>query len=409
MPPSETPASLPTLCRACLETWPRGLERSGRARDPCPACGLPTLRSHPELFELTTAHIDCDAFYASVEKRDRPELADKPVIIGGGKRGVVTTACYVARQFGPRSAMPMFKALRLCPDAVVIKPDMAKYSAVSRQIRALMDEVTPVVEPLSLDEAYLDLASDVRIDERAPAVALAALAKAVRATVGISISIGLAPNKFLAKLASDLDKPRGYAVIGAAEAEDVLAPMPVGAIHGIGKVTAGKLEARGITEIRQLQAMSDAELRAAFGKFGDRLAQYVRGRDPRIVKSERATKSVSAETTFNDDISDPDLLIERVGRLAERVAERLNAKGYAGRTVVLKLKTSDFQILTRNCQLAMPTQRADLMMAAAVPLIRREADGRRFRLIGIGVSDLSSGDDADPPDLFAAPARKASS
>ncbi|MEO0672634.1 MAG: DNA polymerase IV [Pseudomonadota bacterium] len=395
----------PTLCRACLETWPRGLARSGREQDPCPACSLPTLRSHDELFALTTAHIDCDAFYASVEKRDNPELRDKPLIVGGGRRGVVTTACYIARKFGPRSAMPMFKALELCPDAVVIKPDIAKYRVVSRQIRDLMEELTPVIEPLSLDEAYLDLADDVRLDPRPPAVGLADLAKKVRAHVGISISIGLAPNKFLAKLASDLDKPRGFAVIGAAEAEAVLAPMPVSAIHGIGKVTARKLEARGITEIRQLQAMSDPELRAAFGKFGDRLAHYVRGDDPRVVKTERATKSVSAETTFNDDVADADVLVSRMAPLAERVAARLGEKGYAGRTVVVKLKTSDFQILTRNRQLATPTQRADLMMSVAEPLIRREADGRRFRLIGIGLSDLSPGEEADPPDLFASTPR----
>jgi DNA polymerase-4 len=393
---------LPTLCRACLETWPRGLVRSGTSRDPCPACGLPTLRSHAELFDLAVAHIDCDAFYASVEKRDNPELRDKPVLVGGTSgRGVVTTACYIARQYGPRSAMPMFKAMKLCPDAVVIKPDMAKYRRVSGEIRALMLKLTPVIEPLSLDEAYLDLAADVRCDpDRAPAVLLADLARAVKREVGISISIGLAPNKFLAKLASDLDKPRGFAVIGAREAEAVLAPMPVKKIHGIGPRTAEKLEARGITLISQLQAMTDDELKAQFGRFGDRLAMYVRGRDDRRISADRATKSISGETTFREDLSDFAALAEILDPLCARVCDRAREKGYAGHTVVLKLKTSAFQSLTRNHRLSAPTQRVEVLRAAAHRLLEKEADGRSFRLIGVGLSDLTAQDEADPPDLF---------
>ncbi|MEM9030234.1 MAG: DNA polymerase IV [Pseudomonadota bacterium] len=393
---------VPTLCRACLATWRNGIVRPGSPDDRCPDCELPTLRSHPELFALTTAHIDCDAFYASVEKRDNPSLRDKPVLVGGTSgRGVVTTACYIARRFGPRSAMPMFKALRLCPDAVVIKPNMAKYTAVSSEIRQLMLELTPVIEPLSLDEAYLDLADDVRHDPtQPPAVLLARLAKQVKAQIGISISIGLAPNKFLAKLASDLDKPRGFAVIGANEAEAVLAPMSVGRIHGIGPATQAKLEARGISEIRQLQAMSDEELKAQFGRFGARLAAFVRGRDPRNVSSRRATKSVSSETTFREDLSRAEDLIAAVRPMCESVARRLQRSGYAGGTVVLKLKTSDFQVLTRNRRLATPTQRDSVLSACAEQLIAKEADGRSFRLIGIGVTDLTAADDADPPDLF---------
>lgn len=396
------PASRPTLCRACLETWPRGISRSGTERDPCPACGLPTLRSHAELFELSVAHIDCDAFYASVEKRDNPELRDKPVLVGGTSgRGVVTTACYVARKFGPRSAMPMFKAMRLCPDAVVIKPDMAKYRKVSAEIRALMLAVTPQIEPLSLDEAYLDLDAEVRHDPGTPpAVLLADLARSVKRQIGISISIGLAPNKFLAKLASDLDKPRGFAVIGAAEAEAVLAPMSVGKIHGIGPRTAAKLEARGITQISQLQAMSDEELKAQFGRFGDRLASYVRGKDDRQISSQRATKSISAETTFREDMRRFDQLAETLDPLCDRICARAVEKGYAGQTVVLKLKTSGFQSLTRNHRLSAPTQKVEIVRAAAHRLLEKEADGRSFRLIGIGLADLTEKDQADPPDLF---------
>ncbi|MEO0730251.1 MAG: DNA polymerase IV [Pseudomonadota bacterium] len=393
----------PTICRACLTTWPDGIGASVVPDTPCPQCGLPTLRAHPELFKLETAHIDCDAFYASVEKRDNPELRNKPLLVGGTSgRGVVTTACYIARQYGPRSAMPMFKAMQLCPDAVVVKPDMAKYRAVSDQIRALMLSLTPTIEPLSLDEAYLDLRADVRHDpETSPAVLLAELAKSVRRECGISISIGLAPNKFLAKLASDLDKPRGYAVIGEAEAEHVLADMPVAKIHGVGPQTAKKLESGGITHIHQLQAMADDELRLRFGRFGYRLAQYIRGRDPRVVSSRRKSKSVSAETTFRQDLTSPSDLLAAVSPLCDRVAERLREKHRAGRTVVLKLKTSQFQSLTRNHQLQAPTSRADTLRAVAERLVTREADGRSFRLIGIAVADLvTDSETADPPDLF---------
>jgi len=369
----------------------------------CPTCGLTTLRTHQELFELSIAHIDCDAFYASVEKRDNPELRDKPVIVGGTSgRGVVTTACYVARRYGPRSAMPMFKALQLCPDAVVIKPDMAKYKAVSLEIRQLMQALTPVIEPLSLDEAYLDLADGVRCEsQRAPAVLLAELAISVKRRVGISISIGLAANKFLAKLASDMDKPRGYFVIGRSEAENILAPLPVSRIHGIGPQTQKKLEAQGITEIRQLQAMDANELRQRFGTFGDRLACYIRGDDPRSVNPSRETKSVSAETTFGHDLSGLDELCDRVAPLCDRVAQRLLRANLAGQTIVLKLKTADFRSLTRNRRLSAPTLRADLIYQSACQMIARQADGRAFRLIGVGVADLHDAHAADPPDLFA--------
>ena len=297
-------------------------------RAPCPACGLPTLVSHPELFDLAIAHVDCDAFYASIEKRDNPELKDKPLIVGhAGGRGVVTTACYIARQYGPRSAMPMFKAMALCPQAVVIPPDMAKYRVASQQIRALMATLTPLVEPLSLDEAYLDLNDGHRLKPEKPAVLLAELAQAVKSEVGISISIGLADNKFLAKLASDLEKPRGFSVIGRGEAKAMLADMPVTKIHGVGPASARRLEAAGISQIRQLQGMAEAELTAMFGKFGRRLAAFVQGDDPRAVTPSRATKSISSETTFKTDRGTASELIEAVLPLCGRVAERLARNG----------------------------------------------------------------------------------
>ena len=385
----------PSLCRDCLGWFPDGpLD--------CPNCGSIRIVNHAELLELVIAHIDCDAFYAAVEKRDNPKLRDKPLIVGSpGGRGVVTTACYIARQYGPRSAMPMFKARKMCPHAVIIRPNMSKYREVSRQIRAIFLDVTPVIQPISLDEAYLDLSRDVRGEGvEPPAVALARAALRIEAEVGITVSIGLAYNKFLAKLASDLDKPRGYSVIGREQALDFLSDLPVRKINGVGAVTAKKMAEHGIETIGQLQAMSDDELVGRYGRFGRRLAGFVRGEDRRKVSSGGAAKSVSAETTFVTDLRDAADLREQVRPMCERVADRLKAKGIAGGTVVLKLKTADFQILTRNRQLSQPTQKGDLIFEQAAVLIEAEADGRVFRLIGIGVTDLVSGAKADPPDLF---------
>ncbi|MGI9521518.1 MAG: DNA polymerase IV [Hyphomicrobiaceae bacterium] len=387
------------LCRACLKTWPAGHAPVDEQR--CPSCHLPTLRFHPELFELEIAHIDCDAFYASVEKRDNPSLRDKPVIVGhAGGRGVVTTACYIARKYGPRSAMPMFKALRLCPQAIVIPPDMTKYKAVSRQIRDFMLEMTAVIEPLSLDEAYLDLSRSVRRSPQVPAVQLAALAQKVKSEIGISISIGLAANKFLAKLASDLEKPRGYSIIGHGDARAVLAPMSVSRIHGVGPTMVRQLEAANIQTIGQLQRLSDHELLTMFGKFGRRLADFVRGEDPRAVSTNRLSKSLSAETTFSQDKQSAEDIFAAADKLCMRVAARLRAAEISGGTLIVKLKTADFRTLTRSRKLSNPTQRADVLSENARQIIREECDGRWFRLIGIGVSDMASAVDADPPDLF---------
>ncbi len=386
----------PSLCRDCLGYFPDGpLD--------CPACGSLRIVNHAELPALSIAHIDCDAFYAAVEKRDNPELRDKPLIVGGTSgRGVVTTACYIARQFGPRSAMPMFKAREMCPQAVIVPPNMAKYREVSQQIRAIFLDATPVIQPVSLDEAYLDLSDEARdVANEMPAAALARAAARIETEVGITVSIGLSYNKFLAKLASDLDKPRGYSVVGEDEAKAFLAGLPVKKINGVGAVTAAKMAAQGIETIGQLQAMPEAELVTRYGKFGRRLASYVQGEDPRKVSSGGASKSVSAETTFRTNLTDADALKERVRPMCDKVAERLVAKGIAGGTVVLKLKTADFQILTRNRQLPHPTQKGGIIYEQAAALIDAEADGRAFRLIGIGVADLCPAAEADPPDLFA--------
>jgi DNA polymerase-4 len=355
--------------------------------------------SHPELDQLAIAHIDCDAFYASVEKRDNPDLQDLPVIVGGGQRGVVSTCCYIARIYGVRSAMPMFKALEACPDAVVIKPNMEKYSKIGKEIRTRMRALTPLVEPLSIDEAFLDLTGTERLHKATPAETLAKFVRDVETDIGISASVGLAPNKFLAKLASDLEKPRGFSVIGAVEAKSVLAEMPVGRIWGVGKVFQKKLENDGIRTIGQLQTMDAADLARRYGSIGLRLAQLSHGDDTRIVKPERGAKSVSAETTFRTDISSFETLRPILRDLSEKVSGRLKKAEISGSGITLKLKTADFKTITRARHLPDPTQLADRIYAAGESLLEVEADGRRFRLIGIGVSDLESADRADPQDL----------
>jgi len=382
------------LCRDCCEMV-------DAAQGACGRCGGVRLVAHAQLESLGIAHIDCDAFYASVEKRDRPELAREPLIVGhAGGRGVVTTACYVARTFGVRSAMPMFQALELCPHATVMQPDMGKYKRVSEDIRAIFLSATSIIEPLSLDEAYLDVTDDYRTEAPPAAEALALIAARVEREVGITVSIGLSCNKFLAKLASELEKPRGFSVIGGAEARAFLAPLSVRKIHGVGAVTARRMEASGLRTVADLQALSEGELAARFGKFGQRLALFAHGEDDRRVTPYRPVKSISQETTFRQDTGSAERLREIARPMCERVAAQLARKGVAGTSVVLKLKTSDFRLLTRSRRLTHPTQRADVIWDSVAPLIDKEADGRTFRLIGVGVSDLGSATTADPTDLF---------
>ena len=383
-----------SLCRDCLWTT-QGTATPAR----CPACNSPRLRGHDELASLAIAHIDCDAFYASIEKRDAPDLRDKPVIVGGGRRGVVSAACYIARRYGVRSAMPMFKARRACPQAVVIAPDMRKYAQVGRQVREILKSYTPLVEPLSLDEAFLDLSGTDRLHGGAPARTLALIVRRIEAEVGVSASIGLSYNKSLAKIASDLDKPRGFAVIGRAEARDFLAGQPVSIIWGAGRALQRKLAKDGIISVAQLQQMDQDELVARYGAMGLRMAQLARGVDPRQVTPNAPTKSVSSETTFADDIGDAEELDRILWQQCERVAARLKASGLAGGTVTLKLKTADFQIRTRSQSLPNPTQLADTIYRHCQRLLRREADGTRYRLLGAGVSQLVADAHADPLDL----------
>jgi DNA polymerase-4 len=362
--------------------------RFGRAALPClsfAAAGA----AHRNQHALSIAHIDCDAFYAAVEKRDDPSLADKPVIVGGGTRGVVSTCCYIARIRGVRSAMPMFKALKLAPDAVVIRPNMAKYAEVGREVREMMLRVTPLVEPLSIDEAFLDLSGTARLHGRPPAKTLAALIGDIETQVGISASVGLAPNKFLAKVASDLEKPRGFSVIGKVEALSFLAARPVSLIWGVGKAMQETLAKDGISGIGQLQKMEKNDLLRRYGSMGARLYHLSRGEDMRTVSTDDSSKSIGAETTLNHDVSDVGELEALLWAMAQKVSRRAKAQDYGGHTVTLKLKTADFKQRTRAVTLEDATQLAHRMFDAAKPLLHKEATGTKFRLIGIALSHLT--------------------
>ena len=381
------------FCRDCLADLAPSARRCGE-------CGSPRLLSHRALPGLTIAHIDCDAFYATVEKRDNPEIADKPVIIGGGKRGVVSAACYIARTFGVRSAMPMFKALALCPSAIVIPPDMAKYVRVGREVRHAMLALTPLVEPLSIDEAFLDLSGTQRVHGMIPAKVLARFAREVERNIGITVSVGLSCNKFLAKIASDLDKPRGFAALDQAEARAMLADRPVGFIFGVGPATQERLSQRGFRTIADLQRADETELMKQFPSEGRRLWRLARGMDDRRVVADRGAKTISSETTFDNDVRDFATLEKVLWRLSEKVSARLKNGELAGGTITLKLKTADFRQRTRSQSIHAPTQLAAKIFAISRDLLAREIDGTAFRLMGTGVSALRMGSQADDTDML---------
>ncbi len=371
------------LCRDCFWTGGEQVQRR------CPICGSPRLVVHPQLATLAIAHLDCDAFYATVEKRDRPEIRDEPVIVGGGKRGVVTTCCYIARTYGVRSAMPMFKALKACPHATVIKPDFRKYVFESRRIMTMLQTLTPLVQPLSLDEAWLDLSGTERINHGFPALVLARMQKRIEEETGLTISVGLAANKFLAKIASDLDKPRGFSVIGA-EAKDFLSNRPVSVLPGVGPAFVRSLEKAGLRTVGDIARAEVKSLATKFAASGLRLSRLAQGEDVRSVNPDQDRKSVSAETTFNEDHSRLAELEDRLWPLCEKVALRARRDAITGRVVTLKLRASDFRIVTRRRTLASPTQTARTLFAEGREMLREEARGdRAFRLIGIGLSDLA--------------------
>ncbi len=380
-----------SLCRDCDAVL-------NEAAETCSVCGGVRILRHEQLFEVAIGHVDCDAFYASVEKRDRPELRDKPLIVGGGVRGVVTTCCYIARLYGVRSAMPMFKARKLCPQAVVISPDMAKYAAVARQIRKLMMALTPLVQVLSIDEAVLDLSGTAAVHGAAPAVVLSRFARRVEAEIGVSVSIGLGRNRLLAKLAAERGKPRGFTVLGD-EAAAVLAGEPVGTLPGIGPALAARLQGMGLPTLGQLAALDERTALRQLGADGPALAARARGEDRRLVSIERAAKSISAETTFETDLSVLAELEAPLWRTCEKLGRRLRLENAAAGGIVLKLKTAHFAGRTRSQRLPNPTQLPETLFEAARALLAREADGTAFRLIGIGAAPLTEAARADHGDL----------
>lgn len=387
------------FCRDCFWTGDSPLRR-------CPTCGSPRIVAHEELGTLSIAHMDCDAFYASVEKRDRPELRDVPLIVGGGKRGVVTTCCYIARMSGVRSAMPMFKARRLCPQATVLPPDFAKYRAESRRIFEKVRDLTPLVQGLSLDEAWMDLSGTERLHGAPPALTLAKLQAEIERDTGLTVSIGLAPNKFLAKIASDLDKPRGFSVIGEAEKASFLATKPVGIIPGVGPAMIASLEKAGYRTVGDIARAEPRDLVDRFHAYGLTLHRLAHGEDARPVDPDTSRKTISAENTFFDDLSTIPELEDELWPLCEKVARQLRAEGIAGRVVTLKLRTTDFRIITRRRTLPVPTQTARTLFTVARELLAGEMRQAPYRLIGAGLSDFVNAEEA-ASDFFAGEERRA--
>ena len=385
------------ICRECLWTGEDAVAR-------CPSCGSPRVVCDPELDRLSLAHLDCDAFYASVEKRDRPELRDRPVIVGGGVRGVVSTCCYIARQSGVHSAMPMFKALKACPDAVVIKPDFSKYVPESERIFRFVGELTPLVQTLSLDEAWIDLSGTERLNGGPPALQLIRLQKRVEDETGLSVSIGLAPNRFLAKIASELDKPRGFSVIGVANARALLAPRSVRILPGVGPVFGKTLISDGFATVGDLAAADLRDLVKRYGETGLRLHDLAHARDARSVNPEHDRRGMSAENTFNTDLTTLEDLEAELWPLCEKVASKARRDGVASRVVVLKLRRTDFRIVTRRRTLPDPVQTARALFAIGRDLLAPEL-GRPYRLIGIGLADIQDAEDL-PEGLFASPERR---
>ena len=388
---------MPWLCRDCFQT--------GSSQDDlnilCPSCISSRICLHDELEALSIAHIDCDAFYATVEKRDNPDLKQKPVLVGGNtSRSVVMAASYEARKYGCRAAMPMYKAKQLCPGAFIIRPDMEKYTRASKSVRNLMLGITPLVEPISIDEAFLDLSGTEKLHSSSPARTLAKLADRIEKEVGITVTVGLSYNKFLAKIASDMGKPRGFFLIGKSETENFLNELPISKISGVGKKLQKKLNDDGFIFIGDLRSCSKNYLVERYGTIGPRLLNYSGGKDDRGVNPKRRNKSISSETTFSKNISSPKELVKKLWPLAETVANRAKKSNLAARVVTLKLKTKNFKILTRRQTLGSPTKLAEVIWETGSQLIRKEAKGLEYRLIGIGISDFSSGMNADPIDLL---------
>ena len=340
-------------------------------------------------------HVDMDAFYASVEQRDRPELRGRPIVVGGSPdgRGVVAAASYEARRFGVRSAIPCAQARRLCPQLVFVPPDIAKYREVSRSVFAIFREVTPLVEGLSLDEAYLDVTTNRLELDLASEVARHVKAR-IKAETGLTASAGVGPSKLVAKIASDIRKPDGLLIVPPRHVQAFLDPLSVRKLWGVGPRTGEKLDEMGLKTIADLRALPATTLEQRLGSFGHELWQLARGQDNRPVTPHREAKSRSAETTFETDVTDLTVLAGVIERLADRVARSLVRLDRPGRTVVLKVRYSDFTTITRSRTLELPTDRAASIAATGLALLETatEAGERPVRLVGIGVGGLIGGD-----------------
>ena len=346
-------------------------------------------------------HVDLDAFYASVEQRDNPELRGKPVVVAWkGKRSVVCAASYEARRFGVRSALAATYAERLCPQAVFVAPDFSRYRAVSRAVRDIFLRHTDLMEPLSLDEAYLDVTENKTGLATATKVAIT-IRQQIREELNLTASAGVAPNKFLAKIASDWRKPNGLFVIQPAEVEEFLTPLPVSRISGVGKVTEEKLAKLGLRTVGELRARSLEELQTLFGRYGQRLYELARGIDDNPVVPNRPTQSVSAEDTFEQDV----LLAETepmIRRLAEKIWAASRKEARVARTVVLKLKTAEFRVLTRSHTPRLPPASCEELTKIALALCERviPSPAQRFRLVGVGLSNFRDLEDEAELSLF---------
>ena len=382
-----------TVCRECFKTF-------NEKKEFCNKCYSANLVSNNEIENLNIAHVDCDAFYAAIEKRDNPKYKNFPIIIGGGKRGVVATACYIARTRGVKSAMPMYKALNLCPDAIIIKPNMQKYKKASKVINNLMKEITPLVEPLSLDEAFLDLSGTSRLHKKIPAVLLAELSKKIQKKVGISVSIGLSYNKFLSKICSDIDKPRGFSIINRLEAQSFLKDKPVEVIWGVGNTLKNRLNNDGIRTIGQIREMDCNELIVKYGSIGSHIHKLSNAEDTREIKPFRKVKSISHETTFEKDTNDEVFLKKILWSLCEKVSDRAKEKGLGGSTINLKIKTKDFKLISRSVTIEEPTQIAEIIFQTSKLLLFREIKKNKFRLLGVGLSNLKDSEICDLYDLI---------
>jgi len=382
-----TSQSISYLCRDCFGYGYAGGDKKLAS---CPECGSSRLVQHAELFELHLAHIDCDAFYCSVEKRDNPELADKSVIVGGGDRGVVAAACYVARQYGIRSAMPSWQAKQACPELVILKPRMAYYKQIGDQIKKMMLSLSPLVQPLSIDEAFIDMAGTEKLHKKPVAVMLAQFQADILQQIGITVSVGLSYNKSLAKISSEQDKPHGYFVLGQMEATDWLAEQPCSVIFGLGKRSTARLHAEGINTVGDIQNAALPHLRTILGHDAARIKALASGQDDRTVQPHSTAKSVSSETTFSKDISDLETLLGIAERQTQIVSKQLKQKSVQGRTLTLKLKTARHQIITRSATLAQPTQMAFRIFSEIKRLAEKQIDGKTsYRLLGVGV-EISS-------------------